>query len=386
MQLLVDSDVDAGPVVDDDGAVVGMLSTGDLIVEEARVHFPTVVNFLGVNVACRSTTRSSTTGLEGPRRVRRRGHDGRARHGRHRRDGRGRGHAHARPRVSRVPWSTATASSSASSPGATSCGPSSRTSAAATTIEPSGTRPRGSRSHARGTGRGRPRGDRAQRRGPPRAVAPAELCAVVKADGYGHGAIAVAQAALDAGATWLGVALVEEGAVLRKAGIDGADPAAVPAPAGRHRRRRALRPAPQRLHPRGRRRRGRRRPASGVVAGVHLKVNTGMNRVGAGRDESSAGPGDRQPAGARARGAVDPLRGRRRARQPVHRRAARPLRRGRSPSSSGPGSGPPCATRPTPRPASSTPAAATTSSAPGSPSTASPRRRRSPVGSTCARR
>jgi CBS-domain-containing membrane protein len=27
-----------------------MLSTGDLIVEEARVHFPTVVNFLGVNV------------------------------------------------------------------------------------------------------------------------------------------------------------------------------------------------------------------------------------------------------------------------------------------------------------------------------------------------
>ena len=30
--------------------VVGMLSTGDLIVEEARVHFPSVVNFFGVNV------------------------------------------------------------------------------------------------------------------------------------------------------------------------------------------------------------------------------------------------------------------------------------------------------------------------------------------------
>ena len=34
----------------DGGAVVGMLSTGDLIVEEARVHFPSVVNFFGVNV------------------------------------------------------------------------------------------------------------------------------------------------------------------------------------------------------------------------------------------------------------------------------------------------------------------------------------------------
>ncbi len=51
------------------------------------------------------------------------------------------------------------------------------------------------------------------------AVAPAVLCAVVKADGYGHGAIAVSEAALSAGADWLGVALVEEAAVLRKAGI-----------------------------------------------------------------------------------------------------------------------------------------------------------------------
>jgi CBS domain-containing protein len=50
MQQLVARSVDAGPVIDDARAVVGMLSTGDLIVEEARVHFPTVVNFLGVNV------------------------------------------------------------------------------------------------------------------------------------------------------------------------------------------------------------------------------------------------------------------------------------------------------------------------------------------------
>ncbi|MEK7217024.1 MAG: alanine racemase [Chloroflexota bacterium] len=39
---------------------------------------------------------------------------------------------------------------------------------------------------------------------------PAELLAVVKADGYGHGAVEVARAALAGGATWLGVALVEE--------------------------------------------------------------------------------------------------------------------------------------------------------------------------------
>jgi len=49
---------------------------------------------------------------------------------------------------------------------------------------------------------------------------PAALLAVVKADGYGHGAVPVARAALDAGASWLGVALVEEGTALRSARID----------------------------------------------------------------------------------------------------------------------------------------------------------------------
>ncbi len=45
------------------------------------------------------------------------------------------------------------------------------------------------------------------------------LMAVVKANGYGHGAVAVAKAALEAGAVWLGVATPEEGAQLREAGI-----------------------------------------------------------------------------------------------------------------------------------------------------------------------
>jgi len=112
-------------------------------------------------------------------------------------------------------------------------------------------------------------------------VAPAQLCAVVKADGYGHGAVASGQAALAAGASWLGVALVEEGAVLRKAGIDApvlllSQPrladidravrfdlrVTVYTPAGIEAAADAAR-------------------AHGVVSPLHLKVNTGMNRVGA---------------------------------------------------------------------------------------------------------
>ena len=45
------------------------------------------------------------------------------------------------------------------------------------------------------------------------------LLAVVKADAYGHGLIPVAKAALSAGATYLGVALLEEAVTLREAGI-----------------------------------------------------------------------------------------------------------------------------------------------------------------------
>lgn len=45
------------------------------------------------------------------------------------------------------------------------------------------------------------------------------VMAVVKADAYGHGLIPVAQAAVSAGAQWLGVALLEEALALRAAGI-----------------------------------------------------------------------------------------------------------------------------------------------------------------------
>ena len=111
-------------------------------------------------------------------------------------------------------------------------------------------------------------------------VAPSLLCAVVKADGYGHGAIAVSEAAIAAGADWLGVALVEEGAVLRKAGIQAPilllsqprskDLAAVV----RYDLRVCVHStASAELLARAAAEQGR-------VARVHLKVDTGMNRVG----------------------------------------------------------------------------------------------------------
>lgn len=51
-------------------------------------------------------------------------------------------------------------------------------------------------------------------------AAPAEVCAVVKADGYGHGDVPVAESAIEAGATWLAVATPGEGMRLREAGIE----------------------------------------------------------------------------------------------------------------------------------------------------------------------
>ncbi len=112
------------------------------------------------------------------------------------------------------------------------------------------------------------------------AVAPALLCAVVKADGYGHGAIAVSEAAVAAGADWLAVALVEEGAVLRKAGIQApilllsqprlSDLGAVV--------RWDLRVCLHSATAAGLLAEAAR--AQGKVARVHLKVDTGMNRVG----------------------------------------------------------------------------------------------------------
>lgn len=52
-----------------------------------------------------------------------------------------------------------------------------------------------------------------------RAGTTAEIMAVVKADGYGHGMLPAARAALAGGATWLGVVTLDEALQLRRAGL-----------------------------------------------------------------------------------------------------------------------------------------------------------------------
>lgn len=50
MGALVEAEVDGAPVVDAAGTVVGMLSTGDLIMQDAQVHGPTVISLLGAYI------------------------------------------------------------------------------------------------------------------------------------------------------------------------------------------------------------------------------------------------------------------------------------------------------------------------------------------------
>jgi alanine racemase len=52
-----------------------------------------------------------------------------------------------------------------------------------------------------------------------RTIAGVPIMAVVKANGYGHGAVEVSRAALAAGSSWLAVSCAEEALVLREAGI-----------------------------------------------------------------------------------------------------------------------------------------------------------------------
>jgi alanine racemase len=118
------------------------------------------------------------------------------------------------------------------------------------------------------------------------AAAPARLCAVVKADGYGHGAVPAARAALAGGATWLAVATAAEAAELRAAEIeepvlvmgalsddelDVALEARADVVAWRERFAAAV---------------AERAPATG--AGVHVKLDTGMGRLGTRDPEEAA--------------------------------------------------------------------------------------------------
>jgi alanine racemase len=108
----------------------------------------------------------------------------------------------------------------------------------------------------------------------------AELMAVVKGDGYGHGVTHVARAALDAGATWLGVALVEEGLRLREHGIDAPVLVLSEFPPGSEKEALAANLAPSLYTEDGLVRLVEAAGAVGRPVGVHVKVDTGMHRVG----------------------------------------------------------------------------------------------------------
>jgi alanine racemase len=119
-------------------------------------------------------------------------------------------------------------------------------------------------------------------------AAPAVVLAVVKADGYGHGAVPVARAVLEAGASWLGVALVEEGIVLRAADIDAPilllsePPPAAAAAVVEH----ALTPTVYTTSGIDALAKAVAEAGSDAPLPVHLKVDTGMHRVGCAVDEA----------------------------------------------------------------------------------------------------
>ena len=107
-----------------------------------------------------------------------------------------------------------------------------------------------------------------------------ELLAVVKADGYGHGAAEVARAALAAGATGLGVALVEEGVELRDLGIDAPVLVLTEFPPGSEKEALAAGLTPTLYTEEGIAAVSEAASPTGRPVGVHLKLDTGMHRVG----------------------------------------------------------------------------------------------------------
>jgi alanine racemase len=117
-----------------------------------------------------------------------------------------------------------------------------------------------------------------------------KLMAVVKADGYGHGAVKVAKTALRSGATWLGVARLAEAVKLREAGIK--DPVLIFGHVGpadveiiaKHNLKISL------LNLKMAEEISLEALRQGVYLTAHLKVDTGMGRLGLLPDHLRATP------------------------------------------------------------------------------------------------
>ena len=202
--------------------------------------------------------------------------------------------------------------------------------------------------------RRRPRRDPAQRRARSRElVAPAPMMAVVKADGYGHGMVESPAPPAQAGADWLGVAVIDEALALRAAGDTGRVLCWLAVPgedyaAGDRGRTSTSPPTPSPSSTRS--------PAppatSAVRARVQLKVDTGLSRGGVHRGGLAgrwSRPRRRRARPARSR---SPASGRTspaatsRTTPPTTRRSARSARPRASPSARA--STPRCGTSPTP--------------------------------------
>lgn len=108
-----------------------------------------------------------------------------------------------------------------------------------------------------------------------------QVMAIVKADGYGHGAVETARAALQAGASRLGVALVEEGEELRAAGVDAPVHLLFEPPPEAAARVGELDLIPSVYTLDYAQALSRAAAAAGGEIKIHIKVDTGMHRVGA---------------------------------------------------------------------------------------------------------
>jgi alanine racemase len=109
----------------------------------------------------------------------------------------------------------------------------------------------------------------------------AELMAVVKADGYGHGLLPAARAALAGGASWLGAATLDEALALRAAGIGAPTLAWLWTPGEAEALRRALGAGIDvSVSSRWQLDAVRAGAADAGTARVHLKIDTGLSRNG----------------------------------------------------------------------------------------------------------
>ena len=117
------------------------------------------------------------------------------------------------------------------------------------------------------------------------STAPVQVWAVVKANGYGHGAIQVANAALAGGATGLCVAIVDEGVALRRAGITAPILLLSEQPAELADLIVGYQLTPTVTTTRGAAVLAASASAADQTVKIHIKVDTGMHRVGVAPNE-----------------------------------------------------------------------------------------------------